>query len=95
MSDDEKLLPLATAVERATGQRHSPSTYHRWRQRGISGVKLETVRCGGRRLCSIESVRRFLREVTAATDGVPSPSPRTPRHRKRDIERAERELADL
>jgi len=91
MTDQEKLLPLPAAVEQATGQRPHPSTLHRWRLRGISGVRLETVRCGGRRLCSVESVRRFLDGVTEATDGVPTPA-RTSRQRAASIKRAEAEL---
>ncbi len=92
MSNGEKLLPLAAAVDEATGQRPHPSTLHRWRLRGISGVKLETVRVGGRRMCTVDSVRRFLAGVTSATDGEPVQA-RTPRQRERAIDRAEDELA--
>ena len=67
-SSPEALYPLAIAVERATGQRPHPSTLHRWRLRGIAGVRLETVRVGGRRLCSVEAVRRFVDRVTLARD---------------------------
>ncbi len=91
MSDEEKLLSLPAAVEAATGQRPHPSTLHRWRLRGIAGVRLETVRCGGKRLCSVEAVRRFLADVTAATDGASTPA-RTSRQRQAAIDRAEAEL---
>ena len=91
MSGEEKLLRLPDAVEAATGQCPHLSTLHRWRLRGIAGVKLETVRCGGRRLCSIESVRRFLDGVTAAADGKQA-QPRTPKQRSRDAESATRQL---
>jgi len=94
MSNDEKLLSLPAAVEAATGQRPHPSTLHRWRLRGIAGVHLETVRCGGKRLCSVEAVRRFLSAVTAATDGPQTATTsRTNRQRQAAIDRAERELA--
>ncbi len=93
MSNEEKLLPLSAAVESATGQRPHPSTLHRWRLRGIKGVRLETIRCGGKRLCSIEAVRRFLESVTEAADGPARPTvARTSRQRQRAIEAAEREL---
>jgi len=96
MSSDEKLLPLPAAVKAATGQRPHPSTLHRWRLRGIAGVRLTTVRCGGKRLCSIESVRRFLEEVTAATDGPqPSTATRTNRQRQAAIDRADAKLDAL
>jgi len=95
MTDQEKLLSLPAAVEQATGQRPHPSTLHRWRLRGIKGVRLETVRCGGRRLCSVESVRRFLDGVTEATDGPQHSTPaRTSRQRAAAIARAERQLDD-
>ena len=92
MRSEEQLLPLAKAVEQATGQRPHPSTLHRWRLRGISGVKLETVRCGGRRLCSADSVRKFLSDVTAVIDGHP-PQARTSKQSERDMDRAAAELA--
>ena len=93
MGNEEKLLSLPAAVEAATGQRPHPSTLHRWRLRGVKGVKLETVRCGGKRLCSVESVRRFLAGVTEATDGPqPSTPARTSRQRAAAIKRAEAEL---
>ena len=87
----EKLYPLSEAVELATGCRPHPATTHRWRQRGISGVRLETVRVGGRRLCSVESVHRFVAATTAATDGASAPA-RTSHQRQAAIDRAEAEL---
>ena len=68
--ENEKLYPLPEAYERATGFRPHPSTCHRHRLRGIQGVRLETARQGGRRLCSVESVLRFNERVTAAADGI-------------------------
>ena len=91
IGNNEKLLPLLSAVELATGQRPHPSTLHRWRLRGIRGIRLETVRCGGRRLTSVEAVRRFLAETTAAVDGASTPA-RTSRQRQAAIDRAEAEL---
>ena len=94
MSNEEKLLPLVTAVERATGQRPHPSTCHRWRISGIAGVRLETQKCGGKRMTSIEAVHRFNEAVTLAADGESvAPQSRTPRQRKSDLERADKELA--
>ena len=95
MDGTEKLFPVSSAVEQETGQRPHPSTLHRWRLRGIAGVKLETVRCGGRRLCSVESVQRFLDGVTAAADGEqPTPQTRTPRQRQVAIARAEKDVSE-
>ncbi len=89
----EELLSLPTAVEAATGQRPHPSTLHRWRLRGIKGVRLVTIRLGGKRLCSVESVLRFLAGVTEATDGPQQSTPaRTSHQRQAAIDRAEAEL---
>jgi hypothetical protein len=89
----EKLYPVPTAVEKATGQRPHPTTTHRWRLRGINNVRLKTVKYGGRRMASVESVVRFLEAVTQATDGesVTSTS-RTNRRRQTDFKRAECKL---
>jgi len=92
MLNNEPLLPLTVAVEKATGQRRSPATCHRWRLNGIGGVRLETAKFGGRRLTSIAAVRRFLKRTTAASDGDPSPKQRTNRQREAAIRRAEREI---
>lgn len=91
MHADESLLPVARAIQLATGSRPHPSTIHRWRIRGIKSVRLETVLVGGRRKCSVESVQRFVAATTAAADGVPT-AVRTNRQREAAIDRAEREL---
>lgn len=92
MQGPEKLFPIATAVEKVTGQRHHPSTYHRWRLRGIAGVRLETKKCGGRRMCSLEAVERFLDAVTTASDHDDLPQPRTVKQEEREIEKVLAEL---
>jgi hypothetical protein len=87
----ERLISLAEATKVLPGRPHL-SCLHRWRLRGVAGIKLETVRVGGRRYTSDEALQRFIAAVTAAADGKAVPV-RTPRQRVRDIERAERELA--
>jgi hypothetical protein len=86
----EQLLSFPQAAGCLPSRPHI-CTLHRWRLNGISGVRLETVRIGGRRFTSREALERFNAAVTAAADGSPS-STRTPRQRQRDIERAEKEL---
>ena len=66
----------------------------RWRLRGIRGVKLETIKIGGRRFTSAEALARFIEQSTAAADGLPLPT-RTNRQREAAIRRAERELDGL
>jgi len=89
----EKLFPLPEAYERATSIRPAPSTCHRHRLNGLQGVRLETVKCGGKRRTSVEAVHRFNEAVTRAADGERhKPQVRTPRRRERDIDRADKEL---
>lgn len=91
MIHNEKLYPLPKAYELASGVRPHPSTCHRHRLHGINGVQLETVKCGGRRMTSVEAVLRFFQAVTAATDGVDCPS-RTNRQRESAVAQAEAQL---
>jgi hypothetical protein len=73
----ESLLPIGKApaeVERLTGERPHRTTIDRWRMRGCHGVKLETVKIGGKRYVSREALQRFIEAVTAAADReLPSP----------------------
>jgi hypothetical protein len=88
----EKLLSFPQATIFLQSHPHI-CTLHRWRLRGITGIRLETVRIGGRRFTSREALERFNAAVTAAADGTPAQT-RTPRRRQRDIARAEKELAE-
>lgn len=56
----EKLYPVREAVERVTGTRIHPSTVHRWRLNGLQGVRLETMKVAGRRMCTLSAVREFI-----------------------------------
>ncbi len=91
MLQGEKLFPLPEAYERETGIRPHPSTCHRHRLTGCHGVRLITVRCGGKRLTSVEAVHRFNEAVTLAADGE-QPQVRTPKQRSRDAESATKQL---
>jgi hypothetical protein len=84
-------LSLSEAASLLPGRPHI-STLHRWRLRGVHGVKLVTAKVGGRRMVAAEELDRFIESVTAAADGEPQPV-RTARQRQRSIESAERELA--
>ncbi|WP_391540606.1 DUF1580 domain-containing protein [Lignipirellula cremea] len=43
----------------------SSATLWRWHAHGVQGVRLETVRIGGRRYCSPRAFNEFVRVVTA------------------------------
>lgn len=67
------------------------STIHRWRTKGVLGIRLHSVRVGGRRMIPRESLIAFISAITAAVDGdrvavVTRPG------RSRSIEAAEREV---
>ena len=80
----------------ATGYRPHPSTTHRHRLAGCHGVRLETIKCGGKRMTSVEAVHRFNEAVTLAADGEsPAPQARTPRQRERDGESAIHQLEQI
>ncbi len=91
--EKEKLISFAQATKILPG-RPNITTVWRWRNRGVKGVKLETILSGGRRFTSIEAIRRFQSAVTAAADGVPTDG-LIPRHRESAIVLAERETARL
>ncbi|MGO9109640.1 MAG: DUF1580 domain-containing protein [Thermoguttaceae bacterium] len=87
---NEKYLTFKQVAQALPGRVHL-STIHRWRVRGVHGVKLATVKIGGRRMVDASSLAHFIEDVTTAADGQPQPV-RTSRQRQRAIEAAEREL---
>ena len=64
----EHLVTLKQAARQLPGNVHL-STLHRWRLRGVKGVKLETLMIGGRRYASVEALSRFFERTTQAADG--------------------------
>ena len=57
---DERLLTLAEATHHIPG-RVCMHTVHRWSLSGVAGgLKLETVKVGGRRFTSLEAIDRFI-----------------------------------
>lgn len=89
----EPLLPLVIAIKQATGRQVHLSTALRWCQRGSRGVKLESKVLGGRRLCSVEAVHRFVDLTTLASDMPEPPSFASPSVAEARQERANVKLA--
>ena len=87
----ESLKTLAKAAQTLNGGPVHVSTMHRWRLRGVRGVRLETVLRGGIRHTSDQAMARFFVATTAAADGEPTPT-RTIARRERNINQAETEL---
>ena len=80
---------LAKAAQTLPGGAVHVSTIHRWRMKGVRGVRLETFLRGGIRYTTDEAIERFFEAVTAAADGDATPV-RTSRQRERAIKQAER-----
>ncbi|MCA9171947.1 MAG: DUF1580 domain-containing protein [Planctomycetales bacterium] len=66
---NEQLLSLAEASREIPGGRVALSTLHRWRLAGIRGIRLETLKCGHRRITSREALERFFAATTAQSEG--------------------------
>ena len=66
---------LAKSLPRRRGDRPVHlATIHRWRSRGLKGIRLEGVRVGGAWHTSREAFRRFTERLTAlVTSGEVSP----------------------
>jgi hypothetical protein len=90
--ETEKLMPLVQAVESATGRRVHLSTVLRWTMRGSKGLTLESVFLGGRRLTSVESVRRFIQAGSERAKATTTPQI-TPRQAAAIAERDAKRLA--
>ena len=67
-------------------------TLHRWRLRGVRGVKLETCLCGGLRMTSREAISRFL-AAQNRDDSQPTTPAITPTQRQRQNTAARQALA--
>lgn len=86
----DDLLPFRKAASILPG-RPDISTLHRWRTKGVRGIRLATVRIGGRRYVSRDALVKFSEQITSLVDGETSPST-TPSVRRRAVNAAEREL---
>ncbi len=95
MLENEKLLPLVDAVERATGQRPHLSTALRWATRGSKGIVLESVFLGGRRLTSEGAVHRFTRRCTEQATGCDDIVVVPPAQADREKDRAAERLREM
>ena len=67
----EAVFPLREApdhVPKRNGKKVHISTVIRWKDRGIAGVKLETILIGGVRYTADSALSRFFRVATASRD---------------------------
>ena len=87
----DSLLTLAEAAAAMRRPVHV-STLHRWRLRGVRGIKLETVLVGGNRFTTMSAVQRFSEAVTAAAEDRTG-TLRESAARSRAVHAAEEQLA--
>lgn len=57
-------LPARLQEKTSSKQRVHIATAHRWRQRGIQGIRLKTALIGGQLVTSHEAVNRFVEATT-------------------------------
>ena len=93
----ERILTLTEAAGyvpgRKPGKKAHVSTLHRWAQRGVNGIRLETQKLGGVVVTSLEALQRFSERCTNGEgESEGAVTVRTSRARKRAIAKAEREL---
>lgn len=72
MIQHEPLMPLAQAARQLPalrgGRPVNPATLRRWSAKGLRGVKLETLRCGGTTCTSREALQRFFSALSGAAE---------------------------
>jgi hypothetical protein len=89
----ESLVSLTDAAK-SLPNRPNLTTVWRWRNRGVRGIKLETILIGGRRMTSREALSRFFAATTAAAEGARVVS-ETPRQREKRLRAAEKRAEAL
>lgn len=85
LNDAAKHLP-----RRRAGKVVHLGTLYRWIGHGVKGHKLECIRIGGSTCTSLEALQRFCDRLS----GGDTTQPQTTRTRKKEIARAEAELAE-
>lgn len=97
---DDNLIPLSQVPRifptRSNGKTVHISAVYRWAQRGVRGVRLETLKVGGTSYTSIEAVQRFAEELTRASrpssGDLSEPAPSRARAMRSSASRLEFEL---
>jgi hypothetical protein len=86
-----KLSKIPANLERRTSERLNVSTVYRWINRGIAGIRLETILVGGCRYTSTQALNRFFTQSTLAkerkhTEATAAEIRRTNTIRKKQLE---------
>lgn len=88
---NETLVPVSKIPSYFPGRPHL-ATCWRFIQKGIRGIRLESVLCGGKRFTSLEALQRFVEATTASADGASTGKAFTPSAQRIAHEKACREL---
>lgn len=87
----ESLLTVTQASQQIPGRPHV-ATVWRWILKGLNGIKLGSVKVGGRRYTSAEAIESFIADSNAGNSSIDSSNHDSTR-REQSIARAESELA--
>ncbi|MEJ7590355.1 MAG: DUF1580 domain-containing protein [Planctomycetaceae bacterium] len=88
----ETIITLGEACRAFPPNGISDATMARWIQKGVKGVKLETLLIGGRRVTSKEAICRFI--AAQNPDESPAPAAISPAQRRRQSEAARQALQE-
>ncbi len=95
---NEQLVPIRDVPKRlpprSNGRRIHISAVYRWAQRGVRGMKLDTVKIGGTTYTSIEALQRFAGRQLLGPLDQPSTTT-TPAARRRQIEAAAKQVRSI
>lgn len=95
----EKLIPVREVPKllppRPTGKRVHVSAVYRWIQRGVRGVRLETITIGGTTYTSTEALQRFADQRSNSIADSSPPSVPTTAARQKQIDRAAKQVEEI
>ena len=89
---DSDCLTFTAAAKISPGRPHAGTVY-RWHSRGVSGIKLQTIRIGGRRYTNRAWLEEFFEAVTRASDASVNPHDKLADKREAEIRAAEDDLS--
>ena len=92
--EPDEYLTFAEAAKRVPGTRNI-STIHRWRLRGVRGVRLHTELYGGRRYVRASAIAAFVAATTEAGERSGDLAPRQNGQREDAILKAEQQLKEF
>ncbi len=90
---DQDLISIKQAAKLIPTRPHI-ATIWRWIEHGCRGHKLQSWLVGGQRFTSRDAIEDFFAKLNPETAQTPIPTS-TPKKRQREIDRAEKDLAEM